>query len=63
MDNGTTCPKLYLDENSYSRTSEERTLWEQRFCPWFGGFPISEVHFFSCLIFSKSFYYAYTIYW
>ena len=42
MDNGTTCPKLYLDENNYSRTSEERTLWEQRSCPLFGGCPYLE---------------------
>ena len=23
----------------YSGTSEERTIWEQRFCPFFGGCP------------------------
>ena len=34
-------PESYLPvyAHLYSRTSEERTLWEQRFCPLFGGCP------------------------
>ena len=29
----------YSDLQAYSRTSEQRTLWEQAFCPLFGGYP------------------------
>ena len=32
----------------YSGTSEERTLWEQHFCPLFGGCPLLG----GCLIFA-----------
>ena len=35
-------------DSIYSGTSEERTLWEQHFCPLFGGCPLLG----GCLIFA-----------
>ena len=48
------CFKCYIDvfhahvQCVYSGTSEERTLWEQHFCPLFGGCPLLG----GCLIFA-----------
>ena len=40
-----TCTFLQID--TYSKTSEERTLWGRPFCPLFGGCPLSEAPTFN----------------